>query len=81
MEFTNYGLYDLINRSGPLWLMQADLSNATMVWVTLSRANLSEADLMDANLFEVDLAGVKYTRTTKWHRLFIPAKAGAILVP
>jgi hypothetical protein len=90
MEFTKYELYDLLNRPGPLWLVNADLSGADLRGAIINEANLSEANLSGAdlsgaklgytNLSGANLSGAKYDKNTNWPRGFDPQKAGAILV-
>ncbi len=60
MELTQYQLYDLINRPGPLWLAKIDLSEANLEFANLKganlyHANLRNADLRGANLEEANL--------------------------
>ncbi len=80
MEFTPYELYDLINRSGPLYLANADLSGAYLSGTYLRGAYLSDANLTDANLSGSFLSGAKYNDKTKWPYGFDPEAAGAILL-
>jgi len=44
-EITQFQIYELLNRPGPLWLRNIDLSGAD-----LSKANLHGANLGGANL-------------------------------
>lgn len=60
MELTQYQLYDLMNRPGPLWLAKIDLSEANLEFANLKganlyNANLRNADLRGANLEEANL--------------------------
>ena len=90
MEFTKYELYDLVNRPGSLWLVNADLSDADLRGANLNEANLSGANLSGADLSEAklgyanmsgaNLSGTKYNKDTKWPGGFDPIKAGAIKV-
>ncbi len=57
MEFTKYELYDLINRSGPLWLEKADFSEADLFDVDLNGAELGEANFTRADLSSANLTG------------------------
>ena len=45
MQFTINELYDMVNRPGPLWLTNVDLSNANLVGAKLDGADLSNANL------------------------------------
>ena len=42
MKFTQYELYDLINRPGPLWLANVDLSDANLREKLVSAAGAEE---------------------------------------
>jgi uncharacterized protein YjbI with pentapeptide repeats len=66
MEFTKSELYALLNRQGPLWLVEADLSQACLEKIDLTEAKLTRADLTGASLpgakmERADLVGAKLT--------------------
>jgi len=66
MHFTKYQMYDLINRPGPLWLVNADFSKAYLGWVTINGAsisgcNFSNAIVCRAKLTNNFMAAVNFT--------------------
>ena len=60
-ELTKYQIYELLNRPGPLWLRnidlsEIDLSKADLRGANLGGANLTKTNLSGANLHEADLS-------------------------
>jgi hypothetical protein len=58
-ELTNYQVYDLLNRSGPLWLAGVDLSGVNLWFAELQGANLRGANLKRAALEGANLQGAE----------------------
>jgi len=56
-QFSIYQLFDLLNRPGPLWLVEANLSGVNLNGGNLENANLADANLRNALLFDALLTG------------------------
>ena len=56
---SDYQVYDLLNRPGPLWRTGLDLGG-----LDLRRVNLSKADLLSTNLSKANLLGLAWAEPT-----------------